>query len=220
MVVQSDPGVRDLISLYLDEKAAICRTFPVDVAVETADELIRTYERGGTVFAMANGGNSGTLDHCYVDFRHHPFVDDSKSRVVTGSVKRLSFVNLCGSPAELTGLVNDLGPEDMYAAGLLERVTERDFVMAYTGSGNSPNVLRALQVATAAGARTFAMTKGSGGKCKELADICLTIPGSSAYPGQTGPNDNNFHFEDFMLAFNHMLVGLLRRHVTHMALIQ
>jgi D-sedoheptulose 7-phosphate isomerase len=214
VIEQRDSAVRDLVSLYLDEKMAICRAFPVDVAVETAHQLFETYERGGTVFAMANGGNSGTLDHCYVDFRHHPFVDDSKSQVVAGSVKRLTFVNLCGSPAELTGLVNDLGREEMYAASLLERVTDRDFVMAYTGSGNSGNVLRALEVANAVGARTFAMTKGSGGKCKELADICLTIPGTSNYPGQTGPNDNNFHFEDFMLAFNHMLVGLLRRHVT------
>jgi D-sedoheptulose 7-phosphate isomerase len=203
-----------LLTLYLDEKAAICRAFPVDVAVETAQQLIRTYESGGTVFAMANGGNSGTLDHCYVGFRHHPFVDDSQSQVLAGPVPRLSFVNLCGSPAELTALVNDLGPEQMYAASLLERITDRDFVMAYTGSGNSANVLSALRVASAAGARTFAMTKGNGGKCRELADICLAIPGTSRYPGQTGPNDNNFPFEDFMLAFNHMLVGLLRRHVT------
>ena len=101
----------------------------------------------------------------------------------------------------------------MFAAGLRGRVTERDFVMAYSGSGNSANVLAALKLAAAGGARTFAMTKGSGGRCRELADICLTVPGTSAFPGQTGANDNNFHFEDFMLSFNHILVGLLRQHV-------
>ena len=82
--------------------------------------------------------------------------------------------------------------------------------MAYSGSGNSSNVVRGLEVAVAAGARTFAMTKGDGGRCARLAGTCLTVPGTSRYPGQTGCNDNNFHFEDAMLAVNHMLVGLFK----------
>jgi D-sedoheptulose 7-phosphate isomerase len=207
------PGLSSLVYLYLKEKIQICEVFPVDVVVEAAQQLFRTYNLGGTVYGMANGGNSGTLDHCYVDFRHHPFVDDTKSCAVPDTVPRCTFVNLAASPAELTGTVNDLGAEEMFAAGLRGRVTERDFVMAYSGSGNSANVLAALKLAAARGARTFAMTKGSGGQCRELADICLIVPGTSAFPGQTGANDNNFHFEDFMLSFNHMLVGLLRKHV-------
>jgi D-sedoheptulose 7-phosphate isomerase len=207
------PGIGDLVHLYLSEKSQICAAFPVDVVAEAARQLLRTYDLGGTVYGMANGGNSGTLDHCYADFRHHPFVDDTKSRAVPATVPRCTFVNLAGSPAELTALVNDIGAEEMFAAALRGRVTERDFVMAYSGSGNSANVLAALRLARECGARTFAMTKGNGGKCRELADICLVVPGTSQFPGQTGPNDNNFHFEDFMLSFNHMLVGLLRQHV-------
>lgn len=128
-------------------------------------------------------------------------------------MKRLHFVNLCGSAAELSGLVNDLGPENMYRASVKPFVTSRDFVMAYSGSGNSPNVVAALEVASKAGARTFAMTKGDGGRCRELADVCLVVPGTSRFPGQTGKNDNNFHFEDAMLSVNHMLVGLLKQRV-------
>lgn len=209
----SAPGLSDLVQLYLTEKRRICEVFSVDVVVAAAQQLFRTYDLGGTVYGMANGGNSGTLDHCYVDFRHHPFVDDTKSRAVPDTVPRCTFVNLAGSPAELTGTLNDLGAENIFAAGLRGRVTERDFVMAYSGSGNSANVLTALKLAAARGARTFAMTKGTGGQCRELADICLIVPGTSAFPGQTGANDNNFHFEDFMLTFNHMLVGLLRQYV-------
>lgn len=210
----SASALRGLVDLYLKEKSQICAAFPGDVVVAAAEQLFRTYDLRGTVYGMANGGNSGTLDHCYADFRHHPFVDDTKSRTMADSIPRCTFVNLAGSPAELTALVNDLGAQDMFAAGLRGRVTERDFVMAYSGSGNSANVLAALKLAKARDARTFAMTKGSGGQCRELADICLTVPGTSAFPGQTGANDNNFHFEDFMLSFNHMLVGLLRQHVT------
>ena len=78
----SAPGLSDLVYLYLKEKSQICEVFPVDAVVEAAQQLFRTYDLGGTVYGMANGGNSGTLDHCYVDFRHHPFVDDTKSRAV------------------------------------------------------------------------------------------------------------------------------------------
>lgn len=201
------------VQLYLAEQRAVLDNFPVAEVVAVADALLDTYERGGTVYAMANGGNAGTLDHAYCDFTHHPFVSEDKHQQLPAGVKRLRFVNLCASAAELTGLVNDLGADRAYAAPLEPVVTAGDLVMAYSGSGNSPNVVKALQVATAAGARTFAMTKGDGGRCRELAEICLVVPGTSTFPGQTGKNDNNFHFEDAMLTLNHMLVGLLLQRV-------
>ncbi|GAB3950514.1 hypothetical protein [Micromonospora vulcania] len=202
------------IRLYLTEKRAIIDAFPVQDVQAAAEMLFRTYDEGGIVYAMGNGGNAGTLDHAYCDFKHHPFVSEDKSQPLSTTVKRLTFVNLCGSAAELSGLVNDLGPDSMYSASIQPFATERDLVMAYSGSGNSPNVVRALEAAAKAGARTFAMTKGDGGRCRELADVCLVVPGTSRFPGQTGRNDNNFHFEDAMLSVNHMLVGLLKQRVS------
>ncbi|GAB7044411.1 MULTISPECIES: D-sedoheptulose-7-phosphate isomerase [Catenuloplanes] len=210
-------SVTDDIRLYLDEKRAIIDAFPTEAVHRAAEMLFETYDAGGTVYAMGNGGNAGTLDHAYCDFKHHPFVSEDKSAPIAASVRRLHFVNLCGSAAELSGLVNDLGPDSMYSASVEPFVTPRDLVMAYSGSGNSPNVVRALEVAVKAGARTFAMTKGDGGRCRDLADVCLVVPGTSRFPGQTGRNDNNFHFEDAMLSVNHMLVGLLKKRVADAA---
>lgn len=209
--------VTDDIRLYLAEKQRILTDLPVPAIEKAADMLFRTYAEGGTVFMMANGGNAGTLDHAFCDLKHHPFVSEDKSTALGTDVRRLTVVNLCTSAAELTGLVNDLGSDDMFAASLAPFVTPRDLVMAYSGSGNSPNVVRALQVAVDAGARTFAMTKGDGGRCRALADATLVVPGTSAFPGQTGKNDNNFHFEDEMLSVNHMLTGLLKQHVAEQA---
>lgn len=205
-------SLNDLVGLYLAEQRKLLDTFPVGPVVRAAEQLFATYDAGGTVYGLANGGNAGTLDHCYCDYSHHPFVSEDKHTPLAG-VRRLSFVNLCRSAAELTGLVNDLGTEHMYAAGLGDALGPDDLVMAYSGSGSSANVVRALEVAVAAGAKTFAMTTGSGGRCRELADVCLVVPGSSLFPGQTGGNDNNFHFEDAMLSVNHMLVGLLKQRV-------
>jgi D-sedoheptulose 7-phosphate isomerase len=203
----------DLIRLYLDEQRQVMADFPVASLEQAADMLFATYDAGGTVFGMANGGNAGTVDHFLCDFRHHPFVSEDKTRPLPADVPRLRFVNLCGSASELTGLSNDLGADEVFAAGLAPYVREEDLVLAFSGSGNSPNVVRALETARAAGARTFAMTKGDGGKCRALADVCLVVPGTSSFPGQTGGNDNNFHFEDMVLSVNHILVGLLKQRV-------
>lgn len=205
--------VLDTIKLYLDEQKSILEEFPVDLLEKAAYLLFETYDRGGTVYAMANGGNAGTMDHLYCDFKHHPFVTEDKGEQLPKSVKRLNYVNLCNSPAELTGLVNDLGIDNMYAGALAPFVCSKDLVMAYSGSGNSANVIKALEVAKEAGAMTFAMTKGDGGACKRLADVCIVVPGTSRFPGQTGKNDNNFHFEDAVLYSNSILVGLLKERV-------
>lgn len=202
-----------VIEVYLTEQRAIVDAFPVAVVAAAADALFRAYDRGGRVYALGNGGNAGTLDHAYCDFRHHPFVSEDKTRPVPAHIPRLQFVNLCGSAAELTALANDMDVERMYAAMLEPLVAADDLVMAYSGSGNSPNVVRALEVATAAGAPTFAMTRNGDSRCRELADICLVIEGTSRFPGQTGANNNNFHFEDAILSVNHMLVGLLKQRI-------
>ena len=205
--------ISETIQLYLDEKMAIIKSFPVTDVVKVTHMLFDTYDRCGTVYVMANGGNAGTMDHLYCDFKHHPFVTEDKTKQLPKGTKRLNFVNLCSSPAELTGLVNDLGIENMYAGALAPFVTSEDLVMTYSGSGNSANVVKALEVANEAGSKTFAMTKGNGGKCKELANVCLVVPGTSRFPGQTGKNDNNFHFEDAVLYVNSILVGLLKEKI-------
>ena len=199
-----------LVELYLREQREIMARFPVAELNRAVEMLFETYDCGGTVFGMANGGNAGTLDHFLSDFKHHPFVSEDKTKPLPASVPRLRFVNLCGSPSELTGLANDLGEDNVFAGSLAPFLSDNDMVMAFSGSGNSANVIRALEAANAAGARTFAMTKGDGGRCRALAQVCVVVPGTSSFPGQTGRNDNNFHFEDMMLSVNHILVGLLK----------
>jgi|TARA_B110000483_G_C18172500_1_gene533778 D-sedoheptulose 7-phosphate isomerase len=202
------------VNMYLNEKKDIIENYPIKDVVRATEMVFHTYEKEGTIFSMGNGGNAGTVDHLYCDFKHHAFVSEDKTKPLPQQIKRLSFRSLCGSTSELTGLVNDLGPEMMFAGALAPDVKSDDLVMGFSGSGNSKNVVRAFEVAKLAGAKTLAITKGSGGLCKEIADICIIIPGESNFPGQTGKNDNNFHFEDAVLTINHMIVGLLKHKVS------
>ena len=108
-------NISDLINLYLSEKKSILNNYPVKDVVTATEMIFETYSNGGTIFSMGNGGNSGTVDHLYCDFKHHPFVSEDKSKPLNSSVKRLSFKSLCSSPSEITGLVNDLGQDMMFA---------------------------------------------------------------------------------------------------------
>ena len=106
-------NIKDYISMYINEKIDILKNYPITEVQEAVEVIFSAYENSSTVFAMANGGNAGTVDHLYCDFTHHLFVSEDKSESANVS-KRLNFVNLCSSPAEITGLVNDFGAEHMF----------------------------------------------------------------------------------------------------------
>ncbi len=205
--------IENLVNIYLKEKKDILDSYPIIDVVKATEMVFETYEKEGTIFSMGNGGNAGTVDHLYCDFKHHPFVSEDKTKPLPTNIKRLSFKSLCSSAAELTGLVNDLGHEMMFAGALAPDVKSNDLVMGFSGSGNSINIIRAFEVAKKVNAKTIAITKGTGGLCKEIADTCIIIPGTSNFPGQTGKNDNNFHFEDAILSINHIIVGLLKQKI-------
>ena len=115
------------INLYLEEKISILNNYPIEQVEEAVKIIFNAYENSKTIFAMANGGNAGTVDHLYCDFTHHPFVSEDKSKGIDSGVKRLHFVNLCSSPSEITGLVNDFGAENMFSAALSPLLTKDDF---------------------------------------------------------------------------------------------
>lgn len=205
-----DINIEKYINIYLEEKINILKNYPIEKVVETVDMILNSYMEDKTIFSMANGGNSGTLDHLYCDFTHHPFVSEDKHSSIDEGIKRLNYVNLCSSPAELTGLVNDFGVEDMYVAALRPKIKEGDVVMGFSGSGNSKNIVNAFKFANSKNAKTISISKGDGGESNKIADISILIPGTSNFPGQIGANDNNFHFEDEVLSINSMIVGLLK----------
>ncbi len=205
--------IEKYVNLYIQEKKEILNNYPIDKVTKAVELVFDSYIKEKTIFSMANGGNSGTLDHLYCDFTHHPFVSEDKHSSIDENIKRLNYINLCSSPAELTGIVNDFGVEQMYVAALRPKIKAGDLVMGFSGSGNSKNIVNAFQYANSKGAKTISISKGDGGESHKIADVSILIPGSSEFPGQVGANDNNFHFEDEVLSINSMIVGLLKHKI-------
>lgn len=206
---------QQLIKLYAAEKIAILQSLPFDVIEEAVDEVWRAYQKGRTIYACGNGGNAAYVGNLIVDLANHPFVSDDKTKPLPSAIPRLSAYNLCADSASITGIMNDMGPDAIFSQQLINhRVSQGDLIFGFTGSGNSPNILRAFEIGRQHGARSIAITRGNGGKAKTLADLCIIIPGTSTFPGQIGGNDNNFHYEDMTSEVAHMITGIMRQRIT------
>lgn len=201
--------VKDLLILYCKEKKEIIDKFPLKSVSKLAEMVWNAYKNDKTIYAFANGGPAGFIGNLVCDLANHPFVSENKSQPYPDDMRRLKTRNLSLDPSVITGIGNDLGYEEIFARQLQAEVKMGDLVIGVSGSGNSKNVIRAFEVAKKYGAHTVLISRGTGGKAKELADIAVIIPGTSKYPGQTGPNDNNFHFEDFFVSITHMIIGIL-----------
>jgi len=97
-----------------------------------------------------------------------------------------------------TCLGNDLGYAEIFAAQLRVYARPGDLLLALSGSGNSPNILRALETANSMGMRTFAILGYSGGKAKEMADVAIHFP-----------IDDMQISEDLQLVAGHMIMQSL-----------
>lgn len=204
------------ISLYFDEKSKIYKKLNYKIIDKVFKTLINTYEKDGQVFLMANGGSSSIAEGFAVDLRTHPFVNDDKS--ITTSKRRIKVECLTESSGCLTGISNDIGFDYVFEEQLKNHMRSRlknknDLLIVFSGSGNSQNIINAINFSKKYDVKSFCVSGRGGGKASKIANFALVIPGSSKFPGQMGKNDNNFHIEDIQNSISHILVGLLKKYV-------
>ncbi len=204
------------INLYFNEKSKIYKKLDYKIIEKVFKVLKNTYENDGQVFLMANGGSSSIAEGFAVDLRTHPFVNDDKS--LTTSKRRIKVECLTESSGCLTGISNDIGFDFVFEEQLKNYMRSKsknknDLLILFSGSGNSKNIINAINFTKKYGVKSFCVSGRGGGKASKIADYALIIPGSSKFPGQIGKNDNNFHIEDIQNSISHILVGLLKEYV-------
>jgi D-sedoheptulose 7-phosphate isomerase len=122
--------------------------------------------RGRQIFVCGNGGSASTASHFVCDMvKGASFERESRFRIMA----------LTDNLATITAYSNDVGYECIFAEQLKNFARKDDVVMAISGSGNSPNVLRALEYANSIGCRTIALTGRDGGKLGPLAQLNLHV---------------------------------------------
>jgi D-sedoheptulose 7-phosphate isomerase len=147
---------------YSQRLSDILLTFDWTPVVGLAEELRECWRSGRQVFLCGNGGSAGNASHLANDLVY-PL---SKTK---GSGIRAHA--LTENPAVLTCLGNDEGYDNIFTYQLAVLANKGDVLLAFSGSGNSPNILKALEEARHIGMKSYAILGYSGGKAKALADV-------------------------------------------------
>jgi D-sedoheptulose 7-phosphate isomerase len=124
-------------------------------------------EQGKHIFVCGNGGSASTASH---------FVCDMVKGASYNRPTRFRIMALTDSLPTLTAYSNDVSYECVFAEQLKNFAQPGDLLMAISGSGNSPNVLRAAEYASSIGCRTIGLTGRDGGKLGALVDLNLQVP--------------------------------------------
>ena len=203
---------KSLINLYKEESSNTFNQIPTEKIITFVDMVFEAYKDEKTIFACGNGGNVASVQNLVVDMNMHPFVSEDKG-VQTIPRNNFKCVSLCSDQATITGVGNDLGFKFIFSEQLKYQGAEDDIVFGMSGSGNSKNVLEAFRVAKEKKMKTILVTRSPVNNCNDFADLTISLKGTSEFPGQTGGNNNNFHFEDILSKLTHIAVGLLKEKV-------
>ena len=160
-------GTEFTVSNYFGALTALAHA--VDTAkVDFAIELIREkYESGRKIITMGNGGSAYTASH---------FITDWNKMVNLSTGKKFRGISLTDNLGMVTAFANDCSYDEIFAGQLKAILDPGDLVIGVSGSGNSPNVVKALEYARSQGATTLALVGYDGGKMLQIAEHSVHIP--------------------------------------------
>jgi len=158
---------------YLDELKNVLDHLPLAELERAADILFRAYQTSHTVFVFGNGGSAALASHVASDLGKATHIP-GPARLAT--VKRLQVLALTDNVPMLTAWANDASYDNVFAGQMENFIGSGDVAFAISGSGNSANVLQALELARRAGAATLGLTGCGGGRMKDLLDCALVVP--------------------------------------------
>ncbi|MEJ8572846.1 SIS domain-containing protein [Microbaculum marinum] len=155
------------IRSYADRLAKALQFDAMDQISPLAEALRDTWTSQRCVYLCGNGGSAANAIHLANDLIYGAGIANGKG---------LRVEALSANSAVLTCLGNDTGYENVFSEQIRVKGDPGDILIVLSGSGNSPNVVKALQTANSMGLKTFAVLGFSGGRCKALAQHAIHFP--------------------------------------------
>jgi D-sedoheptulose 7-phosphate isomerase len=176
---------------YLEHLGGLLRGLDREAIGNFVQTLFDARERQARIFFVGNGGSAATASH---------FAND----VAIGALSDRPFqaISLCDNVPILTAIANDRGYDQIFVVQLKVLMQPGDLVVAISASGNSPNVVRAVEYANANGAVTVGLVGFDGGRMKEIAQHCIHVVTPK---GEYGP------IEDIHMVLDHLIGAYLIR---------
>jgi len=149
----------DYVRGYLNRVGAVLQSIDLKQVAKCGELLTRARSEGRQVFLCGNGGSAALASHLAVDLGK----GCSRNRE-----KRFRVLSLTDNVPWLTALSNDVSYEDVFVEQLKNYAQKGDLLISISGSGNSKNVLKAIQYANQIGCETVGISGFAGGKLKEM----------------------------------------------------
>ena len=161
-----DVKLKDWMSGYLAAQKAALDSIPLDAVARLIERLRRAVNEDRQIFVFGNAGSAANSSHFATDLGK-----GSSDKI--GKRFRVSSIN--DNVSWITALGNDYAYEDVYVRQLENYARPGDFVLALSVSGNSPNVVKAVDWAKRHGVHTIALVGGKRGRLAEIADLPVVI---------------------------------------------
>lgn len=181
--------MKEQIKAYFEREKEVISHLNYDEISEAVQAIKEAYERGAIIYIFGNGGSAATASH---------FVCDFNKGICEKLDKKFNLICLSDNTPVFTAIANDISYDDVFYFQLKGRLKSDDLMIAISGSGNSRNVIKAVEYAREIGTKVVGLTGYSGGRLRELANYCMHV----------GVNDMQIT-EDLHMAFDHMMYRVL-----------
>jgi D-sedoheptulose 7-phosphate isomerase len=176
----------DYVNSYFKHITELLHQIDAAAVAKVIGLIINARERSRNIFFIGNGGSAATASHFANDL-----AIGSRSRLLPYRV-----ISLTDNNAVMTAIANDFGYEELFVKQLEAIYRDGDLLVAISASGNSPNVLKAVEYVKKRGGTTIGLTGFDGGKLKQMVDYPLHVPTPK---GEYGP------VEDIHMIFDHVI---------------
>ncbi len=190
-IYRKAPGRKTFLRGYLDYLINLLDNLDLDVVDRIITEIEAATGRGNTIYCLGNGGSASIASH---------FANDLAIGTLSDGAPCLRVVSLADNLSILTAVSNDTGYENIFFRQLEPCLRQGDVIIALSVSGDSPNVVKAVELARTRGAVIVSCTGFDGGALRRLSDVCLHVP---TIRGEYGP------VEDIFMVLDHIIYTYL-----------
>ena len=147
--------MKDNIKAYFKREQEVINNLDFEAITDAVYAIKEAYEREATIYVFGNGGSAATASH---------FVCDFNKGICEKLDKKFNLICLSDNTPIVTAIANDISYDDVFYFQLKNKLKPDDLILAISGSGNSKNVIKAVEYAKDVGTKIVGLTGYSGGK--------------------------------------------------------
>lgn len=163
--------MEEYVKNFAAETESSLKNLPVQEIAKAINILQAVYERDGRIYVFGNGGSLALATHWVSDFNKTVF-----NHHLDKPARRFQAIRLPSTEEELSAWANDIGYDMVFAGPLKNYLQETDCIIAISSSGNSPNIIKAIELAKSYHVPVIGVSGFDGGKLNELADAKIFVP--------------------------------------------